>query len=47
MTTPRDFTALPEPVRLEDTSTCHDPGPVPDPQAGLNVAMKDALTDAG
>lgn len=47
MTTPRDFTALPEPVRLEDTSTSHDPGPVPDPQAGLNVAMKDALTDAG
>jgi hypothetical protein len=47
MTAARDFSSLPEPVRLEDTTTAHDPGPVPDPQAGLNVAMKEALTDAG
>lgn len=47
MTTSRDFTTLPEPVRLEDTTTAHDAGPVPDPQAGLNVAIKEALTDGG
>ena len=45
--TPRDFSELPEPVRLEDTVTTRDPDPVPDPQAGLNVDLKNALTDAG
>lgn len=47
MATPRDFSTLPEPTRLEDTVTELDGDPVPDPQAGLNVAMKDALTDGG
>lgn len=47
MTSPRDFSTLPEAVRLEETTTGHDPGPVPDPQAGLNVAIKEALADGG
>ena len=47
MTTPRDFSELPEPVRLEDTVTTRDPDSLPDPQAGQNVAIKNALTDGG
>lgn len=47
MTASRDFRVLPEPVLLEDTVTTRDPDPLPDPQAGLNVAIKDALTDGG
>lgn len=47
VTTPRDFSELPEPVRLEDTVTTRDPGPVPDLDAGQNVAIKNALTDGG
>lgn len=47
MATPRDFSALPEPVRLEDTITATDPDPVPDPHAGLNTAILDAVRDGG
>lgn len=47
MTTPRDFSELPEPVRLEDTVTELDADPVPDPHAGLNTAILDATRDGG
>ena len=47
MTTPRDFSELPEPVRLEDTVTEFDADPVPDPHAGLNTAILDATRDGG
>lgn len=47
MTTPRDFSELPAPVRLEDTVTTRDPDPVPDPHGGLNTAILDAVRDGG
>ena len=47
MTTPRDFSTLPEPVRLEDTVSELDADPVPDPHAGLNTAILDATRDGG
>lgn len=45
MATPRDFSTLPEPTRLEDTVTELDGDPVPDPQGGQNAAQNDALRD--
>jgi hypothetical protein len=45
MDTPRDFSALPETVRLEDTVESVETSPAPDPQGGQNAAQNDALRD--
>lgn len=42
-----DYTHLPESVRLEDTLAEVDTRPVPDPDAGLNRSLEDALKDGG
>ena len=41
----RDFTRLPQPVRLEDTVAEHDVVAVVDPDAVRNVDQHEALND--
>jgi hypothetical protein len=41
----RDFHALPPAVRLDETVTSVDPGPVPDPHADRNLDQHLALRD--
>ncbi len=41
------FDTLPEPVRLDETIAEHDPDDAPDPHAGRNVAIDEALGAGG
>ena len=41
----RDYSKLPEPIRLEDTVEEHDATPVADPDAVRNVDQHAALRD--
>ena len=44
---PPDYRHLPEPIPLEDTVAEVDARPVPDPDAGINRVLDDAIGAGG